>query len=54
MTGDLSIKGHSQSVTAPFKFKIGRGDYKVGEGAWSGFGIVANEIQIDFEIVTKQ
>ncbi len=67
VTGDLSIKGHSQSVTTPFKFTESgdngvftgsftflRGDYKIGEGAWSGFGIVANEIQIDFEIVTKQ
>lgn len=67
VTGDLSIKGHSQTVTAPFSFTESgdngiftgsftfmRGDYKIGEGAWSGFGIVANEIQIDFEIVAKQ
>lgn len=67
VTGDLSIKGHSQTVTAPFNFTESadsgvftgsftflRGDFKIGEGAWSSFGIVANEIDIDFELVAKQ
>lgn len=67
MTGELSIKGHSQPVIAPFNFTengdsgvfsgsftFQRGDYKIGEGAWSSFGIVANDVDITFEIVAKQ
>lgn len=67
VTGDLSIKGNTQTVSAPFSFKedgdtgifagsftFQRADFNIGEGAWSGFGIVANDIEIDFEIVTKE
>ncbi len=68
ITGDLSIKGHTQTVTAPFSFTdngdttgifsgsftFQRGDYNIGEGAWSSFGIVANDIDIKFDILAKQ
>ena len=67
ITGDLSIKGHTQTVTAPFSFTdngdtgifsgsftFQRGDYKIGEGAWSSFGIVANDVEIKFDIIAKQ
>jgi len=64
VTGDLSIKGHTQEVTAPFTFKkdgdagvfegsftFQREDFGVGEGQWKDFSIVANDIQIRFKIV---
>lgn len=66
VTGNLSIKGITKPVTAPFTFKeVGdtgifegsftfqRADFSVGEGQWKDFGIVANDIQITFRIVAK-
>ncbi len=67
VSGDLSIKGHTQAVTAPFSIKeeadsatftgsfiFQRGDFSIGEGAWKSFGIVANDIEINFELVAKE
>lgn len=67
VTGDLSIKGNSQEVTAPFSFKedgdagifegsftFQRADFGVGEGQWKDFSIVANDIEIKFHVVAKQ
>lgn len=67
VSGDLSIKGHTQAVTAPFSieekadsatftgsFIFQRGDFSIGEGAWKSFGIVANDIEINFELVAKE
>ena len=64
--GTLTIKGKSQEVTVPAQFTekdgvgmfegqftILRGDFGVGEGAWSAYDIVANEIQIQFRIAAK-
>ena len=64
--GTLTIKGKSKEVTVPAKFSekdgggvfegkftILRGDFGVGEGAWSAFDIVANEIQVEFRIAAK-
>jgi polyisoprenoid-binding protein YceI len=61
VTGKMSIKGRTQTVTAPFTlnqqgsnaivdgaFVLKRADFAIGEGAWSDFGTVANEIQIKF------
>lgn len=66
VTGDLSIKGVTKEVTAPFTFKADgdagvfegsftfqRADFGVGEGQWKNFGIVANDIQISFHVVAK-
>ena len=63
-TGRLTIKGHSQDVTAPFtfvpqgaggtidgSFTLKRADFSIGEGSWSDFSAVANEIQIRFHFV---
>lgn len=66
VTGDLSIKGNTRQVTAPFTFKeeggagifegsftFQRADFGVGEGQWQDFSIVANEIDVKFNIVAK-
>lgn len=66
VTGKMSIKGRSQTVTAPFTlnqqgsnavvdgaFVLKRADYAIGEGAWSDFGTVANEIQIKFHFLAN-
>lgn len=64
VSGKLSIKGHTHDVTAPFTFTpqgnggaidgtlaLKRADFAIGEGSWSDFGTVANEIQVRFHIV---
>lgn len=60
----LTIKGRSQDITAPFtfapqgnggtidgSFTLKRADFSVGEGSWSDFSAVANEIQVKFHFV---
>lgn len=62
--GDLSIKGHKKSITIPVVFtqndKVGvfsgsftikRGDFNIGEGDWSKFDLVANEVQVKVNIL---
>ena len=62
-TGTLSIKGVSRDIVVPFDFKeqaggatadgqftLKRGDYKVGEGEWSAFDIVANDVLVKFHL----
>ncbi|HEY9210905.1 MAG TPA: YceI family protein [Methylotenera sp.] len=64
VTGKMSIKGRTQTVTAPFTlnqqgsnaivdgaFILKRADFAIGEGSWSDFGTVANEIQIKFHFI---
>lgn len=66
VSGKMSIKGRTQTVTAPFTlnqqggnavvdgtFTLKRADYAIGEGAWSDFGTVANEIQIKFHFLAN-
>ena len=66
VTGELSIKGYTKTVTAPFTFKedgdtgvfegqfiFQRADFGVGEGQWKDFSIVANNIQLRFHIVAN-
>jgi len=65
-TGKLTIKGITQTVTAPVTFQaqgtsgsfdgvftIKRLDYKIGEGEWTDISTVANEIQIKFHVVVS-
>lgn len=67
VTGNLSIKGRTHEVTAPFTFKedgdagvfegsftFQRADFSIGEGMWGDFSIVANDIQINFKLVADQ
>ena len=62
-TGTLSIKGTRRAVVAPATFSeqdgigvlqgsftLRRGDYAIGEGEWSAFDIVANDIQVSFRV----
>ena len=66
VTGDLSIKGVTKTVAAPFTFKedgdagvfeggftFQRADFGVGDGQWKDFSIVANDIQITFRVVAQ-
>ena len=63
VSGTLSIKGREQAVVVPAtvttqgdsavfegRFTIKRGDFAIGEGAWSAFDIVANEVLVTFRI----
>lgn len=64
VTGKLSIKGRSQTMTAPFTyseesghavfagtFTLKRLDFGIGDGVWSDLDTVANEIKIKFHFV---
>ncbi len=63
VAGKLSIKGQSRDIRFPATFSpvgnggvfdgaftIRRGDFAIGEGAWSKFDIVANDVQVKFRI----
>lgn len=63
VTGELSIKGHTKEVVFPASFSaadgigrfegdlsIRRGDFSIGEGSWSRFNILANEVTVRFSI----
>lgn len=63
VSGTLTIKGQSRPVVIPAtftteedkgifegRFSIKRGDFNVGEGTWSGFDIVANNVDVSFRI----
>lgn len=65
-SGTLNIKGISRDVVVPFDFKeqgatavvdgqftLKRGDFKVGEGEWSAFDIVANDVTVRFHLVVS-
>lgn len=60
--GSLSIKGRSRDVKTMFKlspqgkssvlsgsFTLQRADFAIGEGMWSKFDVVANDIQVNFQ-----
>lgn len=66
VSGKMTIKGKTQLVTAPFTFipqgnnavadgtfTLKRADYGIGEGAWSDFSVVANEIEIKFHFLAS-
>lgn len=61
--GNLSIKGVVKPISVPVVltktgavtsadgiFAIKRGDFKIGEGDWSDFSIVANDVQVKFKL----
>ncbi len=60
--GSLSIKGRSRDVKTMLKlspqgkssvlsgsFTLQRADFAIGEGMWSKFDVVANDIQVNFQ-----
>lgn len=60
--GSLSIKGRSRDLKTVFKlspqgkssvlsgsFTLQRADFSIGEGMWSKFDVVANDIQVNFQ-----
>ncbi len=66
VSGVLTIKGKSQDVKFPLKlapqgntgvftggFVIRRGDFSIGEGIWAKFDVVANDIQINFQLTAN-
>jgi polyisoprenoid-binding protein YceI len=66
VAGKLTIKGRTREVVAPVSFRpdgaagvfeggltIRRADYAIGEGMWSTFDTVANEVQIKFRLLAQ-
>ena len=63
MLGTLSIKGRSRDIKTVVKlspqgkssvlsgsFTMQRADFAIGEGMWSKFDVVANDIQVNFQL----
>lgn len=66
VSGRLTIKGQTrplvipatvsvQGNTAVFEggFTLRRGDFAIGEGSWSKFDIVANDVQVQFRVAAR-
>jgi len=66
VAGKLTIKGRSRDVIVPAtfatqgstgvfagQFTVRRGDFAIGEGAWSAFDIVANDVIVKFRITAS-
>lgn len=65
--GTLTLKGQSREVKLPLQhtpqgkdglltgsFTLQRADYRIGEGMWAKFDVVANDIQVNFSITASQ
>lgn len=63
VTGTLTLKGQSREIAFPLQlatsgnqgvftgaFTIRRGDFAIGEGMWSKFDVVANDVQVRFQL----
>jgi polyisoprenoid-binding protein YceI len=63
VAGVLTIKGKSQDIKFPLKlttqgnaalfsggFVMHRADFSIGEGMWAKFNVVANDIQVNFQL----
>lgn len=63
VTGVLTVKGKPQDIKFPLKlvpqgstgvfsggFVMRRADFSIGEGIWSKFDVVANDIQVNFQL----
>jgi len=66
VTGTLTIKGKTQDIKFPLKlatqgnaavftggFVMRRGDFAIGEGIWAKFDVVANDIQVNFQLTAN-
>lgn len=67
VSGTLTLKGHEQTITIPVsfvpdgdsgvfegEFTLKRGDFDIGEGTWSTFDIVANDVTVTVRITATQ
>ncbi len=63
VAGHLTIKGQTREILVPATFTaqgntgvfaggftLRRGDFAIGEGPWSAFDIVANEVEVKFQL----
>lgn len=63
VTGQLMVKGKTQDIKFPLKyavqgtvgvftggFTLRRSDFNIGEGIWSKFDVIANDIQVNFQL----
>jgi polyisoprenoid-binding protein YceI len=66
VAGKLTIKGQSRDIVIPAKltpqgntaaldgtFTIRRGDFSIGEGSWTKWDIVANDVQVRFHLIVS-
>lgn len=66
LAGKLTIKGITRDVLVPAAFtaqgnqaaftgtfELRRGDYQIGEGEWSAFDVVANDIRVNFQLAVQ-
>lgn len=66
VAGRLTIKGVTRDLVAPAVFTsqggggvfeggfaLRRADFRIGEGSWAKFDIVANDVQVKFRIATS-
>jgi polyisoprenoid-binding protein YceI len=62
-SGTLSIKGYARELKFPVKhsaqggkgqlsasFNVSRADFAIGEGVWAKFDVIANDIQVNFQL----
>ena len=65
-SGTLSIKGHPRDLKFAVKhiaqggkgqlsasFNLARSDFSIGEGVWSKFDVIANDIQVNFQLAVQ-
>lgn len=62
-TGKLTLKGRTREIKAPLKlsprgvltgnFVIRRADYGIGDGMWSKFDVVANDVAVNLSFTLK-
>lgn len=63
VAGQLSIKGQTREILVPAtftqqgnagvfagRFILRRGDFAIGEGPWAAFDIVANDVEVHFQL----
>ncbi len=63
VSGHLTIKGTTQDISVPASFaaengvggfsgafRINRADFAIGEGMWASFDMVANAVEVQFQI----
>lgn len=61
--GQLTLKGQTRPITVPLELSpqgvlqgrlvLQRADYGIGEGLWSKFDVVANDITVQFQLKLK-